>query len=51
MLSMNRIWDEPTVHLGLMNGARGVVVAIVYASADECRVDGISLAGVGYPEG
>ena len=33
MLTLNRIWDVPTVPLGLMNGARGVVVAIVYAPA------------------
>jgi len=51
MLSMNYMWGVSTVHLGLMNGARGVIVAIVYASADESRADGISLAGVGYPGG
>ena len=51
MLSTNHIWGVPTVHFGLMNGARGVVVAIVYASAVESRADMISLAGVGYPEG
>ena len=33
MLTLNRIWDVPTVPLGLMNGARGVVVAIAYAPA------------------
>ena len=51
MLTMNYIWNVSTVHFGLMNGARGVVVAIVYASADESRADGIPLAGVGYPGG
>ena len=35
--------------LGLMNGAQGVVVAIVYASPGEQRTDQSTLAGVGYP--
>ena len=58
MLTQNRIWDVPTVSLGLMNGARGVVVAILYApdpstsvSANVAlgRIDGSTLAGSGTP--
>ena len=49
MLSQNRIWGVPTVPLGLMNGARGVVVAILYAPQGTDRVDGSDLAGAGYP--
>ena len=30
MLSQNRIWGVSTVPLGLMNGARGIIVAILY---------------------
>ena len=29
MLIVNNLWDSRTVHLGLMNGASGHVVAIV----------------------
>ena len=29
MITQNRIWVAPTVPLGLMNGARGVIVAIL----------------------
>ena len=49
MLTQNRIWDIPTVPLGLMNGARGVIVAILYAAPGAGRVDGSRLAGDGYP--
>jgi len=49
MLSQNRLWDVGTVPLGLMNGARGVVVAILYAAPGEQRVDGSALAGSGFP--
>ena len=49
MLTQNRIWDVPTVPLGLMNGARGVIVAILYAPPGAGRVDGSDLAGDGYP--
>ena len=49
MLTQNRIWDVPTVPLGLMNGARGVIVAILYAAPGAGRVDGSRLAGDGYP--
>jgi hypothetical protein len=51
MLCLNHIRGASTVSLGLMNGVRGVIVAIVYASAVETRIDGISQAGVGYPKG
>ena len=58
MLILKRIWDVSTVPLGLMNGARGVVVAILYApgpsvpgsaSADVKRIDGSTIAGTGPP--
>ena len=49
LLSHNRIWGMPTVPLGLMNGARGVVVAILYAPPGTDRVDGNSLAVTGFP--
>ena len=49
ILSLNAIWDVPTVPLGLMNRARGVVVALLYPSADAQRVDGNTMAGVGWP--
>ena len=49
MLLQNRLWGVPTVPLGLMNGARGVVVAIMYAAPGADRVDGSVLAGNGYP--
>ena len=32
-----------------MNGARGVVVAILYAAANAERLDGCQLASTGYP--
>ena len=60
MLTLNCIWDVSTVPLGLMNGARGVVVAILYApgpsvpgsaSADVERTDGSTIAGTGSPSG
>ena len=49
MLLQNMIWDTPVVQLGLMNGARGIIVAIVYAKEGEERTDGNPLAGVGTP--
>ena len=49
MLSQNRLWGVPTVPLALMNGARGVVVAILYAAPGDHGVDGSVLAGNGYP--
>ena len=50
MLSLNSIWDVPTVPLGPMNGARGIVVAICYATARSQRVDGNAMAGTGWPD-
>ena len=49
MLTQNRLWGVGTVPLGLMNGARGIVVAILYAPPGAKRVDGSALAGVGFP--
>ena len=49
ILITNNIWGVNTVPLGLMNGARGVVVAIVYASSGIQRVDGNALATTGWP--
>ena len=49
MLLQNMIWDTPVVQLGLMNGARGVVVAILYVEKGEKRTDRNQLAGVGIP--
>ena len=48
-LVLNSLWGVSTVSLGLMNGARGVVVAILYAAPNSCRADGNELAGTGYP--
>jgi hypothetical protein len=48
-LCLNHIWGVGTVPLGLMNGARGIVVAIVYAAPNTRRTDGNELAGTGYP--
>jgi hypothetical protein len=47
-LCMNKIWDVPTVQLGLMNGARGTIVAILYAAPGNARADGVQMAGTGY---
>ena len=49
MVISNRLWGVTTVPLGLMNGARGVVVAILYALPEDSRVDGCQLAGTGHP--
>ena len=49
MLTQNRLWGVGTVPLGLMNGARVVVVAILYAAPGAQRVDGSALAGTGFP--
>ena len=47
ILITNTIWNVNTVPLGLMNGARGVIVAILYAAPNAARVDGIEIAGSG----
>jgi len=47
-LCLNQVWDTPTVPLGLMNGARGIVVAILYAAPGNARADGVQMAGTGY---
>jgi hypothetical protein len=49
ILITNTIWNVNTVPLGLMNGARGVIVAILYSAPSAQRVDGIEMAGTGYP--
>ena len=49
MLTQNYIWNKSVVQLGLMNGARGTVVAILYVREGEERTDGNLLAGVGIP--
>ena len=49
LLTQNHIWGVPTVTLGLMNGARGVVVAILYAPDAGARADGHAMAGAGHP--
>ena len=48
-LCLNSIWGVGTVPLGLMNGARGVVVAILYCAPNSHRADENPLAGTGYP--
>ena len=50
-LHLNQIWGVTTVQLGLMNGARGIVVAILYCAPNSQRADGHHLAGTGYPSG
>ena len=51
MLTVNKLWDVSTVPFGLMNGARGVIVAILYAApgSASARTDSCDLAGSGYP--
>ena len=49
MLTHNHLWGVPTVPFGLMNGARGVVVAILYAPPCAQRTDGHQLAGTRFP--
>ena len=49
MLAQTRLRGVGAVPFGLMNGARGVVVAILYAAPGTQRVDGCALAGAGFP--
>ena len=44
MLCLNQIWNVTTVPLGLMNGARGIIVAISYAPLGQERLDAQPLA-------
>ena len=46
-LCLNHVWNRSTVSLGLMNGARGIVVAILYAAPGDARTDGMEMAGTG----
>jgi len=50
ILTTNRLWATDTVPLGLMNGARGIVVAILFAPPGSQRRDGLDLAEVGFPD-
>jgi hypothetical protein len=50
MLTQNHIWGESVVSLGLMNGARGRVIAILYKAPGESRTDGLSIP-TGFPNG
>lgn len=50
MLCLNRIWNVSTVPLGLMNGARGIIVAISYAPLAQQRSDAQPLAETGFPQ-
>ena len=49
ILSVNSIWNVQTVPIGLMNGARGVVVAILSPPANSQRVDGNTMGSTGWP--
>ena len=50
MCTQNYLWDVHVVSLGIMNGARGTVVAILYAPPNANRVNGVP-ALVGFPSG
>ena len=50
ILWLNFVLDVSTVPLGLMNGARGIIVAIAYAEPAGSRVDASPLAGTGCPQ-
>ena len=51
MLTQNHIWGVQTVPLGLMNGARGIVIAVVYnADTSVARIDGTD-GSLGFPDG
>ena len=48
MYTQNYLWDVQVVSLGLMNGARGTVVAILYALPNMPRINAVD-APVGFP--
>jgi hypothetical protein len=48
MLTQNQIWQVNVVPLGLMNGARGFVVGVVYKQEGQTRSDG-SAVPAGFP--
>ena len=50
MYTQNYLWDVHVVSLGLMNGARGTVVAILYAPPNAPRANDVD-APVGFPCG
>ena len=49
MLTANRIWESNVVPLQLMNGARGIVVAILFDEEGTARLDGQHKGGTGVP--
>ncbi len=49
MLTTNNLWQEFVVPLGLMNGARGRVVAVLYKPDGVARTDQLQ-APTGYPD-
>jgi hypothetical protein len=51
MLTVNFLWNVDTVPLGLMNGARGTVIAVLYKPAGAERTDGSTVATTGFPCG
>ena len=50
MSTINNLWKEFVVPLGLMNGARGRIVAVLYKPEGQARTDGLQ-APTGYPNG
>ena len=50
MYTQNFLWNVHVVSLGLMNGARGTVVAILYKPTGQQRVNDVE-APVGFPDG
>ena len=48
MLTQNQIWQVNVVPLGLMNGARGIVVGVVYKQEGQARSDGRAVP-TGFP--
>jgi hypothetical protein len=50
MLTSNNLWNESVVPLGLMNGARGVLVAVLYKPEGQSRT-GTLAAPTGMPRG
>jgi hypothetical protein len=50
MYTQNKLWDVHAVPLGIMNGARGTIVAILYAPPNADRANDVE-APVGFPCG
>ena len=51
MLTQNRLWGSNVVPFGLMNGARGTVVAMLFKELGSQRTDEQMQAGTGFPCG